>query len=49
MEAGAARSGRNAMTSQAAEIPWGSNLERALETARAQRKHVLLDFSAAPM
>ncbi len=37
------------MTSQEAAIPWSSNLETALETARAQRKHVLLDFSAAPM
>ncbi len=31
------------------EIRWHKSLERALEEARAQKRHVLLDFSAAPM
>lgn len=31
------------------EIAWTHNLERALEEARSRRRHVLLDFSAAPM
>jgi len=30
-------------------IAWESRLEEALEQARSQDKHVLLDFSAAPM
>ena len=49
METGAIPPGRNAMTDKESEIPWSSNLDRALETARSQRKHVLLDFTAAPM
>jgi hypothetical protein len=31
------------------EITWLSNLEEGLERARAEKRHVLLDFSAAPM
>lgn len=31
------------------EIRWQKSLEHALEDARAQKRHVLLDFSAAPM
>ena len=31
------------------EIVWADNFEQALENARAQTRHVLLDFSAAPM
>jgi hypothetical protein len=31
------------------EIPWVKSFESALEQARAQKRHVLLDFSAAPM
>jgi hypothetical protein len=31
------------------EIVWTDNFEQALEKARAQKRHVLLDFSAAPM
>ena len=31
------------------EIRWQKSLEPALEEARAQKRHVLLDFSAAPM
>jgi hypothetical protein len=31
------------------EIHWLKNLEQALEEARSQKRHVLLDFSAAPM
>jgi len=49
METGAIPPGRNAMTDKESEIPWSSNLDRALETARSQRKHVLFDFTAAPM
>jgi len=30
-------------------IAWESRLETALERARSEDKHVLLDFSAAPM
>jgi hypothetical protein len=37
------------MTVQNREIAWKSNLEQALEEARAQNRFVLLDFSAAPM
>jgi len=38
--------GKNQMSSV---IAWESRLEDALERARSQNKHVLLDFSAAPM
>jgi hypothetical protein len=31
------------------EIQWVKSFESALEQARAQQRHVLLDFSAAPM
>jgi hypothetical protein len=31
------------------EIAWMTDLEAALEKAKAQQRHVLLDFSAAPM
>jgi hypothetical protein len=31
------------------EIAWRPSFERALEEAQAQKRHVLLDFSAAPM
>ena len=31
------------------EITWQHDLDRALGVARAQKKPVLLDFSAAPM
>ena len=31
------------------EIQWRRDVDKALEDARAQRKPVLLDFSAAPM
>lgn len=31
------------------EIHWLKNLEEALEEARIQKRHVLLDFTAAPM
>jgi hypothetical protein len=31
------------------EIIWADHFEQALEQARAQKRHVLLDFSAAPM
>lgn len=31
------------------EIIWADNCEQALENARAQKRHVLLDCSAAPM
>jgi hypothetical protein len=31
------------------EIRWQTNLEPALEEGRTQKRHVLLDFSAAPM
>jgi hypothetical protein len=33
----------------AREIKWERNLDGALATAAQQRRHVLLDFSAAPM
>jgi hypothetical protein len=31
------------------EIRWQKSFEAALEQARAEQRHVLLDFSAAPM
>jgi hypothetical protein len=31
------------------EIRWQESAEAALATAKTQRRHVLLDFSAAPM
>jgi hypothetical protein len=31
------------------EIAWRDNFESALEDARRENRHVLLDFSAAPM
>ena len=31
------------------EIAWRHDIDRVLEDARAQNRHVLLDFSAAPM
>jgi hypothetical protein len=31
------------------EIRWQKNFEPALEEARGQKRHLLLDFSAAPM
>jgi hypothetical protein len=37
------------MTLQQREITWSHEFEKALEEARAQERHVLLDFSAAPM
>jgi hypothetical protein len=30
-------------------ISWSPDFDRALEQARTQNRHVLLDFSAAPM
>jgi len=40
--------GGYAMAVEHREIVWAGNLEQALEKARAQKRHVLLDFSAAP-
>jgi hypothetical protein len=37
------------MGAEAKEIGWQTNLESALEQARSQGRHVLLDFSAAPL
>lgn len=37
------------MAVQNTEITWRRDLEGALEDARGQQRHVLLDFSAAPM
>ncbi len=37
------------MTAGQGTISWRHDLEGALADARAQRRHVLLDFSAAPM
>jgi hypothetical protein len=37
------------MAVQGRSIAWEHDLERALDSARAQQRHVLLDFSAAPM
>jgi hypothetical protein len=31
------------------DIVWTHNLERALDEAKSRQRHVLLDFSAAPM
>jgi hypothetical protein len=31
------------------QINWTHDFDRALNEARAQQRHVLLDFSAAPM
>ncbi len=30
-------------------IPWRKDIDEALNLARAQNRHLLLDFSAAPM
>jgi hypothetical protein len=30
-------------------VAWRKDIDAALNDARAQKKHVLLDFSAAPM
>lgn len=37
------------MCAQAAAITWQENFDHALTKARAEGRHVLLDFSAAPM
>lgn len=37
------------MTVQPKSITWTHDLDRALAEARTQQRHVLLDFSAAPM
>ena len=37
------------MSTTAREIAWRHDFDRALQDATAQRKRVLLDFSAAPM
>lgn len=37
------------MTAGQGTIAWRYDLEGALDDARAERRHVLLDFSAAPM
>ena len=31
------------------EIAWRDNFESALEDAKRENRHILLDFSAAPM
>ena len=31
------------------EIAWRHDIDQVLEDARSQNRHVLLDFSAAPM
>lgn len=43
------RAGGEQMAVQGRSISWEHDLERALEHARAQQRHVLLDFTAAPM
>jgi hypothetical protein len=37
------------MTTAAREIAWRHDFDRALEDAKARKRRVLLDFSAAPM
>jgi len=37
------------MSTTAKEIAWRQDFDRALQDAKAQKKQVLLDFSAAPM
>src|SRR5947209_15212314 len=37
------------MATTTTEIAWGHDFERALTDAKAQRKLVLIDFTAAPM
>jgi hypothetical protein len=37
------------MANQGTAIPWRQKLETALDEAGNQKRHVLLDFSAAPM
>lgn len=37
------------MSATQVRIDWQSDLERALPEAKARDRHVLLDFSAAPM
>lgn len=37
------------MANSTKEIHWNESFERALKEAEAQKRHVLLDFSAAPM
>ena len=47
--AGGRESGGEQMAVQGRSITWEHDLERALQHARVQQRHVLLDFSAAPM
>jgi hypothetical protein len=37
------------MSTTANEIAWRHDFDRAVQDAKAQKKHLLLDFSAAPM
>jgi hypothetical protein len=37
------------ITTTTHQIAWGHDFERALSDAKAQRKLVLIDFTAAPM
>ena len=37
------------MTSTTTGINWRHDFDRALQDARSRNRHVLLDFSAAPM
>jgi hypothetical protein len=37
------------MSARGIDIAWTHDLDQALAEARATKRHVLLDFSAAPM
>jgi hypothetical protein len=37
------------MAEQLAGIAWTHNVDSALDQARKEQRHVLIDFSAAPM
>ena len=45
----ARQKGREQMASQGTTITWTQSLETALDEARRLKRHVLLDFTAAPL
>ena len=48
-ECAAAAAQEDEMSAAAASIPWTHDFESALTRAKEQQRHVLIDFTAAPM